>query len=325
MERSMFLRLLSTATVCVLSLTALAANANANTADDSKVAGTWKWSWTDQNGTTRNRELKIRSEGGKLSAVVVREEGKETAVKEIQLDGDSIKISSSAERNGQTIEIQYEGKVKGDTIEGTSRFGDRTRPWTARREPWIDLIKGATLAEAGWKIRPDRAEDEKHKSSWTLKDGVLTNKPAGGKGGIDIVHEKSLKDFELHVEFNVPAHSNSGVYLRGLYEVQVEDTCGRPVKDTICGSVYGQQAVCENAAKPAGEWQTFDITLKDNKVTVVHNGKKVIDAFEVKGVTGGALPPAQVKHGEPGPLMLQGDHGEVSFRNIRIRPIATAL
>jgi len=303
-------------------------------ADDSKVAGTWKWSFTGQDGTTRNREIKIRSEGGKLSAVVVREDGRETPVKDIRLEGDTLKISYAIERNGQTVEVAYEGKVQGDTIEGTSRRGERTRAWTARREAapaaaskaegkgWIDLIKGTSLAESGWKLR--KAADDNHKDFWTIKDGVLTNKPAGGKGGIDIVHEKKLKDFELHVEFNVPAHSNSGVYLRGIYEIQVEDTHGKPVTKTICGSVYGQQAVSENAAKPAGEWQAFDITLKDNKITVVHNGKKVIDAFEVKGPTGGALND-QVKHGEPGPIMLQGDHGEVHYRNIRIRSLATTL
>ncbi|HZN57234.1 MAG TPA: DUF1080 domain-containing protein [Planctomycetota bacterium] len=318
-------------------------------ADDARVVGTWKWTFAGQDGTSRTRELKIKSEGGKLSGVVVREGGQETAVKDLKFEGDTLKLSYSIERNGQTIEVAYEGKVSGDSIEGTSRFGERSRPWNARREAtaapaakpaaaaskesaskesadgWIDLLKGGTLDEAGWKIRADRTEDDGHKNFWTLKDGVLTNKPAEGKGGIDIVHEKRLKDFELHVEFNVPAHSNSGVYLRGIYEIQVEDTAGRPPADNICGAVYGQKAVSENAAKPAGEWQTFDITLKDNKVTVIHNGKKVIDAFEVKGKTGSALPDSIVPHGAPGPLLLQGDHGEVQFRHIRIRPIVSVF
>ncbi len=334
MDRHISRLVLSAAFLCAMGVISRPLRA----ADDSKVVGTWKWSFTGQDGTTRNRELRIKSEGGKLSAVTVREGGQESPVKEIKLEGDTLKLSYSMERNGQTVEVQYEGKVEGDTIQGTSKRGEQSRPWTAKREPaapvaaakedgkgWVELLKGDSLAGAGWKLRPGHSEDDKHKSFWTLKDGVLTNKPADGKGGIDIVQEKRLKDFELHVEFNVPAHSNSGVYLRGIYEIQVEDTAGRPPESHICGSVYGLKAVSENAAKPAGEWQTFDITLKDNKITVVHNGKKVIDAFEVKEKTGEALGDEQVKHGEAGPLMLQGDHGEIQYRNIRIRSLSSVF
>lgn len=313
--------------------------------DGAKVVGTWKWSFGDQSGNTRSRELRIKEEGGKLVGVVVREEGRETPVKDLKLDGDKLTLKFTVERNGQSFDVEYEGKVAGDTITGTSRFGQRTRDWTARREPaaaapppsapaapaapegkgWVELLKGNSLAEAGWKLRPGRAEDDKHKNFWTLKDGILSNSPADGKGGIDIVTDKALRDFELHVEFNVPAKSNSGVYLRGVYEVQVEDTAGREPESHICGSIYGQKAVSVNAAKPAGEWQTFDITLRGNKVTVIHNGQKVIDDFELKGKTGGALGDEVVKHGEAGPLMLQGDHGNIQYRNIRIRSLVNVF
>ena len=257
------------------------------------------------------------------------DESKETPIKEIQLDGNKIKVSYSAERNGQTVDIQYEGKLEGDSIDGTVQVGTRSLPWKPKREPeasggegWIQLIKGNSPAESGWKLR--HPADDKHKDGWSIKEGVLTNTLPEGAHSIDIVHEKKFKDFDLHVEFKIPKGSNSGVYLRGSYEVQVEDTRDRKeLTNHICGAIYGLAAPSENAALPAGEWQTFDITLAGNKVTVVHNGKKVIDGFELKDKTGGALD--EIKHGEPGPVMLQGDHGSVEYRNIRLRPVATKL
>jgi hypothetical protein len=181
---------------------------------------------------------------------------------------------------------------------------------------WVPLIKGSSLAESGWTLR--RKEEGNQKNGWTIKDGVLANKVPAGGHSIDIVTEKKWKDFDLHVEFKIPKGSNSGVYLRGVYEIQVEDTHGRKPEEHICGAIYGLKAPSENAALPAGEWQTFDLEVRGNKITVVHNKKKVIEAFEVTKVTGGAL--EKVNHGEPGPVMLQGDHGDVEYRNLKIRP-----
>jgi hypothetical protein len=182
----------------------------------------------------------------------------------------------------------------------------------AEGEGWISLIHGETLEESGWKVA--HPPDAKHKNGWSLKDGVLANKAPS----IDLVSEPKFKDFDLHVEFNVPKGSNSGVYLRGCYEIQVEDSLGKKTDPHICGAVYGQKEPKENVSLAAGEWQTFDIVLADNRVTVAQNGKTVIKEFELKKPTGGALP--DCKHGEAGPIMLQGDHGDVQYRNIRVRP-----
>jgi len=283
------------------------------------LEGVWRWSFTDQGGTEHERLLKVRREEGKLSAVVVRE-GSEAAVKDLAVDGDRLSFTSEVTRDGQVRVIKYEGKLEGDLIRGKIEVGGQSRDWEAKRAPaaddrggWIELIKGKTIAESGWKIL--HQPDANHRDGWTLKDGVLANKAPS----IDLVHEKNFKDFDLHVEFRYPKGQNSGVYLRGIYEVQVEDTYGREVYDKMCGSIYGQKAPSVNAARAAGEWQTFDIHLAGNKVTVIHNDKKVIEDFELKGPTGGALP--NIKHGEPGPLRLQGDHGDVEYRNIRIRPL----
>ena len=312
---------------CVIARPAPAASP----VDEARAEGTWRWSWTDQAGTERKRVLKVRKEGGKLVASVSADDGEERPAKEVRLEGKTLRVLHSRERDGETVEVVYEGKIDGDSIEGTVTFGSVSRPWTPRRDAappaeksdgWTPLIKGYNLAESGWKLRHEPGE--KHKNSWTLKDGVLTNTVPEGAGGIDLVHHEKLLDFELHVEFRIPKGSNSGVYLRGSYEVQVDDAQGRKdLSDKMCGAIYGLQAPSVNAAGAPGEWQSFDIRLEKNKVTVTHNGKKIIEGFELKSETGGSLD--EVKHGEPGPIMLQGDHGNVEYRNIKVRPLGVRL
>jgi hypothetical protein len=119
----------------------------------------------------------------------------------------------------------------------------------------------------------------------------------------------------LHIEFRYPKGSNSGVYLRGRYEVQIEDNKGMdPLVDRF-SAIYGFITPNEMAAKDAGEWQTYDITLVGRTVTVIANGKTVICNQEIPGITGGAI---DSKENEPGPILIQGDHGPVEFRNIVI-------
>jgi hypothetical protein len=128
-------------------------------------------------------------------------------------------------------------------------------------------------------------------------------------------------DFKLHLEVNCPKGSNSGIYLRGRYEVQVEDAIDPEPKSTDLGGVYGFLVPNENASAGAGNWQTFDITLVGRRVTVVLNGKTIIGDQTIPGITGGAL---DSDEGAPGPIYLQGDHGAVAYRNLRITPAVPA-
>jgi hypothetical protein len=116
----------------------------------------------------------------------------------------------------------------------------------------------------------------------------------------------------------VPKRGNSGIYLRGIYEVQVADSYGRPTDSHNMGGLYSRIAPTVNACKPAGEWQTFDITLVDRHLTVILNGTKVIDNQPVLGCTGGAMWSDEFR---PGPIYLQGDHEAVDYRNIELRPV----
>jgi hypothetical protein len=130
------------------------------------------------------------------------------------------------------------------------------------------------------------------------------------------VSEEQFTDFKLHIEARYPEQSNSGIYLRGRYEVQIEDSYGKEPSSILFGGIYGFLTPNEIAALKAGEWQVFDITLVGRRVSIVANGKAVISDQIIPGITGGAI---DSNEGNPGPLMLQGDHGIVEFRNITIQ------
>jgi hypothetical protein len=181
--------------------------------------------------------------------------------------------------------------------------------WADQRDSkqgWIPLFNGKDLT--GWKLRnPDGP------NGWKIVDGVYVNTPPS----TDLLTEREFYDFDLHVEVKPVAGTNSGLYLRDIYEVQIMDSHGKPMSDSMCGALYRRIAPAVNACKPAGEWQTFEVTLVGRRLTVVHNEQKLHDAVDVGPMGTGA---AGKRADAPGPLRLQGDHEAVSFRNIRIRP-----
>jgi hypothetical protein len=214
-------------------------------------------------------------------------------------------------------DMVLEGTLKDGKLSGTiiSTKGPKYT-WTGVRAPslwrteapvWgtpIKLFDGKTTA--GW--HPSGKTNQ-----WKVVNGVLTSP----KSGSNIISDQTFNDFKLHIEFRYPKESNSGVYLRGRYEVQVEDNKGKEPSSTYFGGVYGFLTPNEMAAKSAGEWQSYDIILVGRKVTVVANGKKIICDQNIPGITGGAL---DSNEGAPGPIMLQGDHGPIEYRNIVITP-----
>lgn len=193
---------------------------------------------------------------------------------------------------------------------------------------WKSLFNGKDLD--GWHLKEKPSDN--NFVSWTALNGVLVNIPPSEEGthGIDLVSDVVLGSHELYIEFMVPEGSNSGVYVIGQYEIQVYDSYGKKNPATgDCGSIYGKRAASANASLPAGHWQNFHSVfhkaeVKDGKVvkqpriTVYHNGKKVIDDVEIEGVTGAALSNEVI---EEGPTYLQGNHGTVFFRNIYCRKL----
>jgi hypothetical protein len=238
-----------------------------------------------------------------------------------------------------------------------------------QHEGWRDLFNGKDLS--GWTFRNPSA-----KQTWVVCDDVKLDRadparllPVGHGGssnsvllngddgrGSDLMSAENFYDYELHLEFTVPKGSNSGVYNRGLFEIQIFDSFGvsKPAFHD-CGSLYERALPQENLAKPPGEWQTYDIAMRGKKLSLTWNGKVVYrdvdvrygetdkDAFVRLNKENAAKPPElRVKLAEkdgkyagyfgeggtragldgpdrPGPILLQGDHGPVAFRHLRIR------
>lgn len=180
----------------------------------------------------------------------------------------------------------------------------------------VTLFNGKDLT--GWRLIND-----KQKSGFSVVDGVLTNNPEQVEGQPHISYgnlrtDQEFKDFNLKIEVNVPEESNSGIYLRGMYEIQVLDSYKKGLDSHNMGAVYSRITPVVSAEKPAGTWQSLDITLCMRHVTVILNGTKIIDNQPVYGPTGGAIISDVFA---PGPIYLQGDHGKVQFRNIVLTPI----
>ena len=173
---------------------------------------------------------------------------------------------------------------------------------------WIELFNGKDLK--GWHLRQPSGPN-----GWSVKGGVYINTPKS----TDIQTDAEYYNFLLHVEFNVAPNGNSGVYMRDKYEIQIFDSFGKPPDPSGCGALYKRRAPSVNTSKPAGEWQAFDITFIGQRLSVTHNGKKVLDNVDVGPKGTGA---ASERADGPGPLRLQGDHEAVSFRNVRIRPLS---
>jgi hypothetical protein len=179
----------------------------------------------------------------------------------------------------------------------------------------VVLFDGESLA--GWRLT-----NPADNNAWSVRDGFLFNNPALEEGPNpkqfgNIRTDAEFEDFRLTLEVRLPKGGNSGIYLRGRYEVQVTDAYGRPPSWGGIGGVYSRIVPLENAAKPAGEWQTFDIILADRHVTVRLNGRLVIDNQPLEGCTGGAL---SSDDDAPGPIYFQGDHTSVEYRNIMLYP-----
>ncbi len=187
---------------------------------------------------------------------------------------------------------------------------------TAKFGPAITLFNGRNLE--GWRLT-----DPGQKSGWSAEDGILVNKPAQEEGKPHISYgnlrtDQEFNDFNLKLEFNVSEDGNSGVYLRGIYEVQVMNSYGRRLDPHNAGAIYSRITPSKSAEKPPGQWQTMDITLLDRHVTVLLNGEKIIDNQPLMGCTGGALWADEFR---PGPIYLQGDHTGIKYRKLILRPV----
>jgi len=288
--------------------------------------------------------LGVTEEAGKLSASILWGGGSVLPVDGVKMEGDKLvitRIQESRQRDdkGQPLKSieTITATVDGDALKLTTVTkrpdGSETTPanFTGKRIPPVPpkpdlskvkfgkpimLFNGKDLE--GWKLVEPRATN-----GWSAKDGVLVNnaaqqegKPHINYGNLRTVAE--FEDFNLKLEVNVAKGENSGVYLRGIYEVQVSDSYGRKLDPHNMGGIYSRITPTVSAEKPPGQWQTLDMTLVDRHATIVLNGKTIIDNQPLLGCTGGALWSDELK---PGPIYLQGDHTSISYRNIVLTPV----
>jgi len=314
---------------CVVLLTACSAPAPEETSQVSSDDFVGRWDMTLETADgTHPSWLELTREGEQFSGRFVGKVGHARPVDDITIQGATLTFTLPIQYEEMESDVSFSGTLADGSLSGTTNANapaGAELDWTAVRAPdmaapqsveWgeaIELFNGKDLD--GWHLL-DPEQDE----FWKAVDGVLVNDVSdeGDVGeGTGLITDGTFTNFKLHLEFKYPKGSNSGIYLRGRHEVQIQDDFGKePFSRNISG-VYGFIDPSENAARKAGEWQSMDITLLGRFVTVVLNDTTVIDNQEIPGITGGAL---DSNEGEPVPIFIQGDHGPISFRNIILTP-----
>lgn len=314
----MYRKIISNSFGCILLVTVLSVKASGGTpAEPADLIGRWDIT-IDQDGKPAPSWLEVKLSGNRtLVGSFVGVVGSARPVAEIHFDNGRFHFSIPPQWEDGDKDFVIEGQLGAEGISGmiTTSEGERYN-WTGVRAPYlrrteeavwgepIELFNGKDLS--GWKALGE--------NQWEVRNGILTSP----RSGANLISEQKFMDFKLQVEFRYQEGSNSGVYLRGRYEVQIEDS---PVsahpENILFSGIYGFLAPSEIAALGPGQWQTYEITLRGRMVTVVANGKTVICNREIPGITGGAL---DSKEGEPGPIYIQGDHGPIEFRKIVITP-----
>jgi hypothetical protein len=261
--------------------------------------------------------LELSREGGQLKAQFVSRWGNARPLPKVEFSNGQLTFVSPKQEEDRKDDMVFVGKLSGKTLVGTTTGPDGTPwQWTGVRAPslkrnnppkWgkpVQLFNGKDLS--GWYPSDPKLP------AWKVENGILVSP---GRGA-ELISDSKFQDFKLHLEFNCARGSNSGVYLRGRYEVQIEDDPAPEGPSMRTGGVYGFLAPSPEQPRRPGEWQSYDITLVGRTVTIAQNGHTIIDHQEIPGITGGAL---DSHEGLPGPLYLQGSEaGHVSFRNIVI-------
>lgn len=302
--------LLVTASPCIAN--------NRHRAESDSVAIQGRWDITiDMNGNMAPSWLEIYHSGIRmLVGRFVGTGGSARPISRINLVDGKMSFSIPPQWEDEPNDLYVEGTLQNDMLKGTMTFPNGKKyQWTGKRAPTLHRSTNPVWGKPihlfdGTNMNQWHATGQ---NQWKVESKILRSPHPGS----NLVTNQTFKDFKLHIEFRYPKESNSGVYLRGRYEVQVIDSKGMEPSDILLGGVYGFLSPSEMVAKTPGEWQSFDITLIGRMVTVIANGTKIICNQEIPGITGGAI---NSDEGTPGPILLQGDHGSIDYRNIIITP-----
>jgi hypothetical protein len=280
--------------------------------DDLEDLGLFRHGLMDAAGFPGWLEVKL-SGFSTLVGYYVGYEGSARPISEVHYSPETGKYSFTIPPQWMDIEDKYfEFSLENDKLNGYMMLDGHKLQWTGVRQPSLTREKPPV-----WGNPKNLLDDNLSRwiipanNQFRMVDGVLVNAESGG----NLVTKEKFDDFKLSVEFRYPKGSNSGIYLRGRYEMQIVDSLS--VSDITTGGIYGFIAPAFYAGAKPDEWQTFEVTLVGRHLTLVHNGIEVISNRPIPGITGGSL---DSKEGEPGPIMIQGDHGRVEFRKFVITP-----
>jgi Domain of Unknown Function (DUF1080) len=299
---------------CLAAVLTQAAQENASNA---AFAGRWDLTVKESSGHLLPSWLELTQTGSRWAARFTGRWGNARPLAKLEINGDAIRFVSPKEEEGSKNDLVFEGRLVDGNLAGSAK-GPNGMAWTwaGTRAPllpapgaadikWgtpVKLFNGSDFT--GWTF-----DNPAKSTSWKVEHGCLVNQSAGS----NIATKDTFKDFKLHIEVNCPSNANSGIYLRGRYEIQVEDDSIQEPPSHHMGAVYGFLAPVPEQPRRPGVWQTFDIALLGRYVTVVQNGQTIINKQEIPGITGGAID----SHEEmAGPIYLQGDHGGIAYRNI---------
>ncbi len=320
-QRKLFLALVVVALLvswgCSQNAKSPASSSSSESASIKPFLGRWDLTIKTPTGD-RGSWLEISEKQGQAEGLMLGFGGHAVPTDKVQVKDGTIVVFPRKDLFGEGTE--FTGKLIGEQLVGTA-----TNPkgvnwqWTGQRAPslertgtpkWgkpIRLFNGRNLD--GWRLR-----NPVPTAVWSVRHGAMVKTAKSS----DIITTSKFEDFKLHVEFKCDDSCNSGVYLRGRYEVQIAEPTDEIPPNLSLGAIYGFIAPNPAAKVRLGKWQSYDITLVGRTVTVVLDGQTIIDHREIPGITGGALDSDEAA---PGPIYLQGgEHGQVAFRNIVITP-----
>jgi hypothetical protein len=290
-------------------------------AQDTKAfLGRWDMTVTPATGKPYPQWIELTENGGKIEGRVQPRGGGWHPISDAHIEsgklivvvGEATNWELTSPSAGKLTGVEKHGDAGGPTLAGV-KAPTLDRPMPKKWSKPTPLFDGKDLK--GWE--PIGNVDN---NKWVARNGELVNdnpEVPGQKthGAANIMTTQKFQDFKLHIEVNCPEGGNSGIYLRGRYEVQV-GTEGGKLPSHEMGAIYSHYPPPAGSELGLGKWTTFDITLVGRHVTVLRDGKVYHDNVEIPGPTGGAL---DSNEAEPGPFYLQGDHhGVIEYRNITI-------
>lgn len=322
-SRQLLAVILATACFCFCPFAGASSAAQGAASSSSQpFLGRWDMTITTPTGQVPSW-LYLYEDGGALKAMMTGRWGNARLLPQVSISNGTLSFVDPKEEENSKSDLIFHATLKHGRLAGSAKGPDGVPwSWTAARAPslarsgtprWgapVSLFSGKNLD--GW--REFQSGSFSQPSHWKVVDGNLIS-PGNGP---ELVNDRKFEDFKLHLEFKNGPVSNSGVYLRGRYEVQIENESAGEPPSHHTGGIYGFLAPQPELPRLTGKWRTFDITLIGRRVTVLLDGTTIIDNQEIPGLTGGALDSHEA---EPGPIYLQGsEKGHVYFRNIVIRP-----